>query len=244
MNVVARKSIQIGDVSINRTLRLDALVNILQEVAILHTQQVGIGLNSLLDSGKTWVLNKIAVEINRLPRLDEEVEVHTWSRSIQRFKGLRDYRFYIDGEQVASASTLWLYLDIARRRPVRVPENYESLYGINATSATEVDIEAWQAVGNISADTSLTITTRISDFDVNGHVNNAIIMQYIQTAVTRVVGATYGIRNIQLAFMKEIPGDVTEVRAVVQKEGDRCLFQILKDETLFVSGITEISKIK
>lgn len=106
---------------------------------------------------------------------------------------------------MASASTLWLYLDIAKRRPVRVPEHYQTLYGVDTACATAIDIAEWQTPGKISADWNLTITTRISDFDVNGHVNNAVILQYTQTAVTRAAGIKHGIRNVRLAFVKEIP---------------------------------------
>lgn len=243
MKVVTERSIHIGEVATDRTLRLDAMVNILQETAILHTQQVGIELNSLLDSGRTWVLNKIAIDIDRSPKMDERMEVQTWSRSIQRFKGLRDYRLYVGGGVVASASTLWLYLDTVKRRPVRVPDNYQSLYGVDEKQATAIDLEKWQAPGKISPEGMLTITTRISDFDVNGHVNNVNILQYIQTAIARAVGGSHGIRNIRLAFLREISSEVREVQVGVERTGNSCLFQVLGDEAIFASGTVEVADI-
>jgi medium-chain acyl-[acyl-carrier-protein] hydrolase len=243
MKIATRKMVQIGDVAINRRLRLDALVSILQQAAILHTQQVGVSLNSLLDSGRTWVLSRLVVEIGRMPELDEEVEVHTWSRAIQRFKGLRDYQFYIDGEPVASASTLWLYLDTEKRRPVRTPDEYQTLYGVDPTRATVTAIEQWEPPLVIEAEDGLTITTRLADFDVNGHVNNAVVLQYVETATVRVIGMNRAIRSLRLAFQKEIPVAVKDVQVAVHQQGDSCLFQIRNSETLFVSGMIETAAI-
>lgn len=239
MKVTASRNVQIGDVTPDRRLRLDAIVNILQEMAIEHTRQVGIELNSLLDSGKTWVLSKIVIDLRRLPRLDEKLEVQTWSRSVQRFKGLRDFTFSVAGEQVASASTLWLYLDISRRRPVRVPEHYESLYGSENIQATELDIEHWEPPKTVSGDSPITISTRISDYDVNGHVNNAVILQYIQTAMTRAIGPNTTMQSVRLAYLKEIPEEVPEVEVAVEKNDNCCHFRLGHSSTVFVSGTIE-----
>lgn len=239
MKVTVSKTIQIGDVTPNRRLRLDAIVNILQETAIEHTRQVGIELSSLLDSGRTWVLSKIAVDLRRLPKLDEKLEVQTWSRSIQRFKGLRDFHFSIAGEHVASASTLWLYLDIARKRPVRVPDHYEALYDPEDIQATIVAIEQWEPSRTVTGDAPLTITTRVSDYDVNGHVNNAAILQYIQTALTRAIGPDTTIQSIRLVYLKEIPEEVRDVAVIIEKHENCCHFQVGHASTVFASGTIE-----
>ncbi len=239
MKVAMRRHIQVGEVTPDRLLRLDAMVNILQEAAIEHSRQVGIELNSLLDSGKTWVLGRIGIELDRLPALNEEVEVQTWSRSIQRFKGLREFTFSVAGERIASASTLWLYLDVARRRPVRVPDHYETIYGSIPERATAGDIEQWTPPEKVSADSLQTITTRISDFDVNGHVNNAVVLQYIQTAKARMTGETRKIRAVRLGFLREIPDTVRELQVAAEEEGNQCLFQLRQNETVFVSGCIE-----
>lgn len=241
MRVSATKTVQVGDVTPNRHLRLDALVNILQEMAIEHTRQVGIELSSLLDSGRTWVLSKIHLDLKRLPTLDEKVEVQTWSRSIERFKGVRDFTFSVEGRHIASASTLWLYIDIARRRPVRVPDHYESLYKSEKDHATGLDVEHWTHPEAVADNAPLIITTRISDFDVNGHVNNAVILQYIQTAVTRAIGSDAGIQSVRLAYLKEIPENVREVEVLVEKTGNCCNFQLGHASAIFASGTLQIS---
>ncbi len=242
MKIKSKEIIQIGDVSADRRLRLDSMVNILQEMAILHTQKVGIGLNSLLDSGKTWVLNRMAVEIDRHPQLDEEIEIHTWSRSIKRFRGVRDYELRVGGKPIATASTLWLYIDIEKRRPVRAPKEYESLYGRVDTEATSVNLEEWKAPDIEDVDYTLLVTTRLSDYDVNGHVNNAVILQYIETAVSRALGDNFKIQHITLSFFQEIPFGVDEVYVAVSIKKNGCVFQVESGAVVFARGVVEVVK--
>ncbi|MFV0438028.1 MAG: acyl-[acyl-carrier-protein] thioesterase [Desulfopila sp.] len=236
MQVTVTRTIQLAEVHPERDLRLDALVNILQETALAHTRHVGIELCSLLDSGKTWVLSRMALNFTRLPRLEEELEVQTWSRRIQRFKGLRDFIFRIGGQQVGAATSLWLYFDIARRRPTRAPDHYGELYGTEDIPALAMDIEEWQPPREVRDERPLTITTRLSDYDVNGHVNNAIALQYLETALARRGMTVRQPIALQLAFSKEIPAGIDEIEVSLEPNGAGCAVQLRHHETIFVSS--------
>jgi len=232
--------LQIADVEMNRTLRLDSLINILQEAAIQHTHKAGMGLNSLLDSGKTWVLNKLAVNLYRLPRLDEEIEIHTWSRSLKRFKGLRDYEIFCNGEKVCSGSTVWLYLDIAKKKPARVPAEYEELYGTNLEKALDIDLDVWKATALTNPEFQYAITTRLSDFDVNGHVNNAIALQYVQTALSRAFNSPVNLGGFRISYLREIPLEIELLQAAIQRTENILRFEISAGEVVFVAGEAEL----
>lgn len=239
MIVHKTRAIEIGEVSDQRLLRLDSLINMLQEMAIFHTRSLGIDMSSLLDSGKTWVLSRMAVEILRMPQLEEKISIHTWSRKIRRVKGLRDYSIYCNDKRIAGASTLWLHIDLAKRRPVRVPDDYERRYGAVDQRATAVDIEKWKPPEHIEPQHLKTITLRRSDYDVNGHVNNGAILQFVETAIYHVSGALGGkilLTGLQLAFLREIPRGVEEVNVVIQKNDTTLFFRVETTTTIFASG--------
>lgn len=236
MIIENKVAVHVGEVTCNRELRLDSMVNIFQEMAIRHTQYVGVELNNLLDSGKTWVLNRIAIQIKRLPKLNEDVNVSTWSRSITRFKGFRDYEMCIDDELVAAASSLWLYIDLKKGRPVRVPQHYESLYSVENRQSMDVNLEKLDFPKTLSPDFSSVITTRISDYDVNGHVNNAVVLQYIQTGIDSFFGRSDNLENIQIIFQKEIPSNISKLDVIAQETEEGCYFQLQNDGKVFVRG--------
>ncbi|MBE0585768.1 MAG: hypothetical protein IH612_18650 [Desulfofustis sp.] len=242
MKIDSEQLIQVGEVSTDRTLRLDALFNHFQEMAVLHTQRVGLSLNTFLETGHTWVLSRAMVQIAQLPRLDDTVTLATWSRGIERFKGFREFELYLQGRRIIAASTLWIYLDVRKGRPARVPDSFRDRYGLIADRAVEGDdIQALGFADIDHVDYLLTVATRISDFDINGHVNNAVMVQYLQTALVRYFGVQAVIADIRLMFIKEIPLSVNDVQVAVQRTTAGCLFAITGTDLVFVKGIAVIT---
>ena len=236
MKITSQDRINVGDVSTEGYLRLDALFNIFQEMAVLHTHRVGFEIKDLLESGKTWVLNRVVVQIAKMPKLEDAIDVYTWSRKIYRFKGLRDYEIFARGESIIKAASLWVYFDFEKGRPIRVPEAFEEKYGTLDEQATGIDIEAVQFQPICRPDLSLPIATRISDYDINGHANNAVILQYIETGLSRLLAGTCTITGIELTFLKEIAFSIKQVNVVLERKDDIYLFEIENDGTIYVRG--------
>ena len=236
MIVTARDIINVGEVSANGYLRLDAMFNMFQEMAVLHTHQVGFELKDLLNEGKTWVLNRVLVRISQLPRLEEGVIKNTWSRKIHRFKGLRDYEICLKQKPIITASSMWVYVDGKKARPVRVPGDLEKRYGSVSRQAVDVDLENLRYKSVTNPDQSISIATRVSDYDINGHVNNAVILQYLETALFRLLKKEDCLREIQILFLKEIPRQVAEVTIHLEKTTAGCLFEIEHRSSVFVRG--------
>lgn len=242
MKIQSQDIINIGDVSRYGSLRLDSLFNIFQEKAVLHTHQAGFELKDMFESHKTWILNRVAVEISKLPRLEETIDVSTWSRRIYRFKGLRDYEIIAAGESIIRATSLWIYFDAGKGRPVRAPEYFEQKYGVVMDQATDVDIESIQFAGITRPEFSFPIATRISDYDINGHVNNAAILQYIETGIRRSISEKSVIDRILLVFQKEIPFQIDQINVQIERTNNGCLFEVLNGRTVFVRGTAAISE--
>lgn len=236
MKIKSQDIVNIGEVSRSGSLRLDALFNIFQEKAVLHTHNVGVGLKDLIESHKTWILNRVAVEISELPKFEENLEVFTWSRKIYRFKGIRDFEIYADGKSIIRAASLWVYFDAEKGRPVRAPDYFEEKFGSVADQAIADDIEAIQFPGITTPDFSLSIATRISDYDLNGHVNNAVMLQYIETGINRAAPEGSVIEGIQLVFQREIPFDIDHIDVLIEQMTGGCLFELQNRGTVYVRG--------
>lgn len=236
MKIERAQTVPVSDVATDRKLRLDALFSIFQEMAVWHTQRVGLSLHELLESGRTWVLSRAVVRIDELPLLDETITVTTWSRGVRRFKGFREFVIERHGRPVIAASTLWVYLDTRKGRPTRVPDSYEARYGLVPDRAVDGAIEELLFPAPDRPDYQLTVATRISDYDVNGHVNNAVILQYLETAIYRYHGPKTTVAGISLAFQREIPLSVRDVTVAVQQTPEGCRFAIGAGEDRFVIG--------
>ena len=58
-----------------RNLRISVLMRFFQEVCIAHTEELGMGRNMTLDRGFLWIVNSENIQIERLPKYDEEIKI-------------------------------------------------------------------------------------------------------------------------------------------------------------------------
>jgi hypothetical protein len=65
MKVSFKKKIDFTAIDSNFVLTLHALVKILQEAAIHHSNQAGRGSKKLIDEGSVWILYQYGIEIDK-----------------------------------------------------------------------------------------------------------------------------------------------------------------------------------
>jgi len=109
---------------------LPALCDWLQEAAGNHAHHLGWAIDTLQSGGLTWVLSRLHVAVARMPAWRECVTVETWPKGAARAFAVREFRVTDEsGAVIVAATSGWLLLDLATRRPVRPPEAVAVLGG-------------------------------------------------------------------------------------------------------------------
>ncbi len=162
-------------------IKLGVLVRRLQEAAVSHSEKVGFGSRVLAAAKNAWILNRLGMTIYRWPTYLEPITVTTWHRGARGFMAYRDFRLTAGDEVVAVATSRWLFFDLERKRVVRVPKETTEAFTVEAQRATDIDLDAWKPPEVKETKIQMDITTRSSDYDPNGHVNNAVYFDYLET---------------------------------------------------------------
>ena len=107
------------DVDMYRRLRLSRLFELLQEAAITHTEELGMGREKTLDKGLLWVVTMQQAEILRMPEYDETITLRSWPGETMhvffpRYYQLRDGA----GHPLVKANALWMLVDEKARRMI------------------------------------------------------------------------------------------------------------------------------
>ena len=232
-------TVSYADVDRAEVMLLPRIFKLLQEAAIMHANQFGTGTQAALTRAETWVLSRIAVGIERYPRHDETLRVETWSSGIKGFKGLRDFRVY-DAEQcpIISATSVWLYVSLKTKSIVRVPGDIAGGFPVCAEGVwcPELERMPFEPPGPEGRDVAISL--RYSDFDANGHVNNAAYLDFVQSALARSVGAERP-RRVRVNFARAIPAGAESVAVRLEPRGDRTRFSIEQGGVSFARGETE-----
>jgi acyl-ACP thioesterase len=201
----------------------------LQNAAGSHAALISAASEDLKRSGQAWMLSKMRVQINRHLRLGESFEVETWPST--RLKGARAYRDFVlkddQGRICASARSIWVIVDLASRRPVRVPE---AILNLCHDSDYEIPVvnEAWLgSPGEGSAEHRY--RAYWSDADQNEHVNNVTMMRWAVDCLPLDFLEEHELVGAEVHYRAEASiGDEVLVRTEMQ--GLNLKQEILKDE--------------
>lgn len=166
--VVLAQRVRLGDVTPRSRLRLDAVARYLQDVAADD------GDAAAMPAGRGWILRRLALDVERLPRLSEDLVLETrctglgaGARWAERTTTIVD----ASGVLVTTARAIWVYVDLVTGAPVAVAPEFFAVYG-DAVRERRVSARLTLPKLDPSA-TRSDWPLRRTDIDVFGHVNNA-----------------------------------------------------------------------
>lgn len=191
------RRVRLGDVGPTGRLRLDALARYLQDVSNDDTRDAG------LSDQWGWLVRRTTIRVVAFPRLGETLTLDTFCSGTGRSWAERRVQVVSSGGGLAEASTVWVHVDTSTGRPTSLPGEFHHLYTPTAAGrkvSARIDHGTAPAIttdpdgpagldGTIAVDaTRRPWPLRSTDFDVLGHVNNAVAWSSIEAALTDVTG--------------------------------------------------------
>lgn len=187
----------------------------LQNAAAGHAAALGVATEDLRKQGQTWMLSRMIVEVDRAPVLDEELLVETWpSTKLRGVRAVRDFALKnAAGEILARASSLWVIVDLATRRPLRVPDAI-----VNLRTDPGYPIPSFQdSLPAPTADAKRVFQAEWSDADQNEHVNNVSYARWAVDALPKDFLEAHDLQSIELHYQRELMvGDSVEARSAIE----------------------------
>lgn len=205
------------------TMTLPALINYFQDCSTFHSESLGLGMERLKQEKKAWVLSYWQIIIDRYPKLYEKITTGTFATE---FKGLFGNRnFYMkdeEGRRIACANSIWVFMDLEKRRPCRPGEEDIAPYGVNEPLDMPYE-DRKISVPEVFEDRK-PFPVRKYHIDTNEHVNNC---QYVQMALEMIPG-DISVRQVRVDYKKSaVLGDI--IYPGVARDQERIVTE-LRDE--------------
>lgn len=132
-----------------------SILHYFEDIAIAHSESVGLGMDNLLAQNKGWVLNRWLLRMDKYPKLGEKISIETWPSKFERFYGTREFSIKdSEGNRLGQASSQWIYLNLDKKRPMRIPEHFGKLYGLTEMRALEHPFLDIPKMTNIHSETN------------------------------------------------------------------------------------------
>ena len=204
-----------------------ALLDLFQDLATAHAEELGIGRDEMIAQGVFWAVIRSKYEVLREPVPHQHVRVHTWPHTLTRFSFIRDYHLLDDaGDLLVKATTEWVLMDVQTRKFVSAKDYYTGSEDFLEQRAFPK--KPRKAPGFTEGNRPVrSVVPSFCDIDVNGHVNNAMYARYVIDALEpEEAGA---IKTFQLDYRQEARlGVPLEIHALAE-EG-RILLKGLRED--------------
>lgn len=229
MFYIYQRQKDIADYGSDKKMRFDSVLKIFQEAAVNHSASVGYPADTYMGQGSIWILNRIMFHVRRFPDFSDDITVKTWSRGLDKFKGYRNYEISSGGETLIEGSGIWLYIDIAKKRPVRVTQEMFERYDSENVCNMNRIIDEWDTKGADGYVSEDIVPLRPADFDINGHMNNIRYGEII-SSVSQDIDFTG--KTVGLFYSHEITPDTKYVTVKHAETAKSKIISIFTKETL------------
>jgi len=220
-----------GDSDYYKNLKLSSLFNYLQDIASLHSENLGIGINYIQQKfNVAWVMVRILVDIDRMPHWNEDIFIETWPMEPKKLEFERDFIVRDQqGNVLVSAISSWVILDVDKRE-IRKSELIKREYpAFEEKRAIDGRMGKLKPNGELSHVYSRKIG--YSDIDINGHLNNSKYIDYITDCFSLKDHGKYTAKSLQVSYVNEAMAGET---IILHKDVSE-----LESGSVYVEGINE-----
>lgn len=186
---------------------LPAICSLFQEIAGNHALKLNFDITQLHEQNLTWVLHRMDIKIDRFPKWRETINIETWPAAGDALRAYRDYRISDkNGNQIGCCLSYWMMMNLETRRPTRMPKEVLELRLSETEHVLPVKSTRLKPFNDDAANMEIKFTVRRSDLDMNNHVNNARLVEWMLETYSREEASE--IQQIDIMFMQEsIAGD-------------------------------------
>lgn len=184
-------------------LTMGVLGNHLLNCAGFHASERGFGIATLNEDNYTWVLSRLAIDLEEMPYQYEEFTVQTWVENVYRL--FTDRNFAIlnkDGKKIGYARSVWAMINLNTRKPA----DLLTLHGgsiVDYVCDEPCPIEKPSRIKVTTDKPSAKLAAKYSDIDINGHVNSIRYIEHILDLFPIQLYMRKQIQRFEMAYVAE-----------------------------------------
>ena len=182
------------------------LGNHLLNAADFHSNDRNFGMNYLNTINKTWVLSRLAIEMEEMPLSYTRFYVETWVENAMRFFTNRNFKVsdVETGKVYGYGRSVWAMIDTVTRQPADLFDVNNGDIANYVEKEKECPIAKSSRV-RMSDETGLirTVDTFYSDVDVNGHINSIKYIEHVLDLWPLKWYQKHPIHRVEVAYVAE-----------------------------------------
>lgn len=191
----------------SKRLFMGHLGNHLLNAADFHSADRGFGMTYLNPIHKTWVLSRLAIEVDEMPPQYARFCVETWVEGAMRYFTNRNFRIVDaadDGHVYGYGRSIWAMIDTDTRQPQNILDIRDGEIVRYADADRPCPMEKLSRV-RMGGDAGFvaSLPTVYSDVDVNGHINSVKYIGHVLDLFGLEHYKTHRVKRFDIAYVAE-----------------------------------------
>ncbi|MFE7086597.1 acyl-[acyl-carrier-protein] thioesterase [Sphingobacterium spiritivorum] len=176
--------------------------NMLQITAGEHAIAAGFGFFEMARNTQAWVLSRIRMEISRLPRWLDKIQIKTWVQEFEGARSIRNFEIYVKGELYLAATTYWAVINTLKRGSEDLAISTEGFTTYPERTATSKPFSRL----NLATETEFIKNYQVvlSDLDIVKHVNNVKYMDWCLDTLKPELVLENNIHSLEMNYLREL----------------------------------------
>lgn len=212
-------------------LTMSVLGNHLLNCAGFHASDRGFGMAFLQENHYTWVLSRLAIELDEMPEQYEKFSIQTWVENVYRLFTDRNFSLLDkDGKTIGYARSVWAMISMETRKPA----DLLTLHGGSIMDYVCDKACPIEKPGRIKVTSSVPVAeyqTKYSDIDINGHVNSIKYIEHILDLFPLSQFKEKRVRRFEMVYVAESYYGDTLSFYLEQENEDEYLIEVKKNGT-------------
>lgn len=180
------------------------LGNHLLNAADFHSTDRGFGMKYLMSIQRSWVLSRLAIEMDEMPSQYTCFNVETWVESAMRFFTSRNFRVVSGDKVYGYGRSIWAMIDTESRQPTDIYDIDNGAIDNWIVKDKECPIDKGGRV-RVGAEAQLvhTIDTYYNDVDINGHINSVKYIEHVLDLWPISWYSDHQVHRFEIAYVAE-----------------------------------------
>lgn len=179
--------------------------NHMLNAADYHSSARGFGMKYLMTIHRSWVLSRLAIEMEEMPSMYTKFNVETWVESAMRYFTSRNFRVVDnDGKVYGYGRSIWAMIDTESRQPTDIfsIDNGAINNWIVDDKACPID-KGGRVKIDLGAELVRSIDTFYNDVDINGHINSVKYIEHVLDLWDLDWYHEHQIKRFEIAYVAE-----------------------------------------
>ena len=188
------------------------MCNHMLNAADFHSSARGFGMKYLMSIRRSWVLSRLAIEMEEMPQQYTRFNVETWVESAMRYFTSRNFAV-VGQSPIANGQepkiygygrSIWAMIDTESRQPTDIYaiDNGAINNWIVADKPCPID-KGGRVKMTDQAELVRTIDTYYNDVDINGHINSVKYIEHVLDLWPLDWYRSHQIRRFEIAYVAE-----------------------------------------